>query len=548
MFETLRNLGAGRLMVMGLVAIGLVAFFVYLTSRLTAPTMGLLYAGLDPAEAGRIVGQLEGRGVPVEIRANGSQILVPQDQVARLRMIVAQEGLPSGGTMGYEIFDKSDSLGTSNFVLNVQHLRALEGELSRSIQSIHHVRRARVHLVLPRRQLFSREAPEASASVILEMQGGRRLDSSEVAAVQQLVAGAVPNLQPGQISIIDGHGTLLARARGNNENDAPGLEEESRRQTLERNLARTVEEMLERTVGPGRVRAEVRAEMDFDRIQTTTESFDPDGQVVRSTQTVEEVAESREAQANGVVTIENDLPQGNANANNNQSGTRSNRTEETVNFEISRTTRTHLQVAGAVRRLSAAVLIDGTYTDDGSGQRVYVPRSEAELAEFRRLVETAIGFNQARGDQVEVINLRFAQGEIMIEEEPRPMFGMGKNDYLRIAEILILGIVAILVILLVIRPLVKRVLDSLPDALASSRSLIGESAAAISGAGTMAALPGAAHGALPSASGAGGGSSLDLAAIEGRVRESSAAQIGEIVEKHPEEAVSIIRNWMYQGT
>ncbi|MFM2130503.1 MAG: flagellar MS-ring protein, partial [Pseudomonadota bacterium] len=161
----------------------------------------------------------------------------------------------------------------------------------------------------------------------------------------------------------------------------------------------------------------------------------------------------------------------------------------------------------------------------------------------KKLVETAIGFNPQRGDKVEVVNLRFAKGEEVIEEDPRPLFGLGKNDYIRIAELLILGIVSILVILLVVRPLIKRILDALPDAIASSKNLINESVAAASAAG--AALP--SHSpmhALPSASGMSDG--IDMASIEGRVRDSTVRKIGEIVEKHPEEAVSIIRNWMYQ--
>lgn len=541
-------------MIIGLLTAGFVAFFIFLTSRLTAPTMALLYSGLDPADASKIVSKLDSMSIQYELGAGGTQILVPNDAVAKLRMTVAQDGLPSGGSMGYEIFDRSESLGTSNFVLNIHHLRALEGELSRTIQSLAHVRRARVHLVLPRRELFSRTEPEPSASVVLTMQGGRRLAGGEVYAIQQLVAAAVPNLQPGQISIVDGQGTLLAKGRGRNSAGDVGSDtgmKESVRKSYESEMARTIEEMLERSVGAGRVRAEVTAEMDFDRISTTTETYDPDGQVVRSTQSVEESSATRDGQGGTPpVSVTTSLPSSGQQQNATpapaepKNTANSSRTEETVNFEISKTTKTHVRESGAVKRISVAVLIDGSWVDEGGGKRAYKERSPAEVAQYKKLVETAIGFDPQRGDKVEVVNLRFAKGEETIEEEPRPLFGLGKNDYIRIAELLILGIVSILVILLVVRPLIKRILDALPDAIASSKNLINESVAAAAATAALPPTMGGSHHSLPSSASAADG--IDMASIEGRVRDSTVRKIGEIVDKHPEEAVSIIRNWMYQ--
>ena len=555
MIDTLQKIGTGKLVMMGLVAVVVAGFFYFLATRLTTPAMTLLFAGLDPSESGKIVATLDNMNVPYEIKGNGTQILVPSNKVDRLRMTVAQEGLPSGGTMGYELFDRSDSLGTSNFVLNIHRLRALEGELARSIKSLSYVRRARVHLVLPKRRLFSRNEAEPSASVVLQMQGGRRLVQGEVAAIQQLVAAAVPNLLPTNITIVDGQGTLLARGRAKEgAASGPMLHQQGKREAFESRLARTIEEMLERTVGSGRVRAEVTAKMDFDRISTTTESFDPDGQVVRSTQTVEENSTSKDANGAGSpVTVTANLPSSNPQ---NQQGTaaanssNSTRTEETVNFEISKTTRTHVRESGAIKQLSVAVLVDGTYVTDAEDNRTYKPRTPQEMEEIKKLVQTAIGFNAKRGDKVEVINLRFAKGEAVIEEEPRPLFGFGKNDYIRIAELGILAVVSILVILLIIRPLIKRILDALPDAIASSKNLIEESVAA---AGSQTdALPASSTMALPGAQAGEEAETtshqppINMEDVEDRVRDSTMKRIGEIVEKHPDEAVSIIRNWMYQ--
>lgn len=180
MVETLRNLGAGRLVFTVAVIATVLGLFFFLTTRLNVPSMALLYSDLTISDTGRIVAKLETTNVPYELRGNGTAILVPADQVARLRMSIAQEGLPSGGSMGYEIFDRSESLGTSSFVLNINHLRSLEGELSRTISSLNSVKSARVHLALPKRELFTRDQQEPTASIVLQMNGGRQIGRAHV--------------------------------------------------------------------------------------------------------------------------------------------------------------------------------------------------------------------------------------------------------------------------------------------------------------------------------------------------------------------------------
>ena len=547
MIETIRNLGPIRLLTIAGVLAGVVGFFFFLMTRLTAPDMALLYNDLSTSDSGRIVGKLESMNVPYELRGNGTSIMVPNDQVLRLRMSMAQEGLPAGGNIGYEIFDKSDSLGTSSFVLNINHLRALEGELSRTIGSLAYVRSARVHLALPKRELFQRDQQEPTASVVLQMNGGRRLDKSEVLAIQNLVAAAVPRLKPARISIVDGQGTLLARGQDGDAASGVGTQTGDEAKTAyESRSVRMIEEMLERILGPGRVRAEVTAEMDFDRISTTSETYDPDGQVVRSTQTVAENSNSRESAA-ATVSVQNNIPTQPAPNGDGAAGAAnaSNRNEETVNYEISRTTKTHVRESGSVKRLSVAVAVDGNY----DAQKTYQPRSPEELSQLARLVRSAVGFDEKRGDSVEVINMRFAGGPDSVDDGPRPLFGLDKNDYIRIAEMVTLGIVGILVILLVVRPIVRRFLEALPEAIANSKQMIAESTAA-----AKPALPGAAPsmlGMAPAMAGDAGAlleATIDMQQVDGRVRESSVKKIGEIVEKHPEEAVNIIRNWMYRDS
>ena len=534
---------------MGGVVLGLIAFFIFLTTRIGTPKMALLYGDLESKDSSQIVSQLEGMGIPYELKRNGTQILVPGDRALRLRLSMAEQGLPSGGSIGYEIFDKSDSLGTTNFMQNVNLVRALEGELARTISSLNSVQRARVHLVMPRRELFSREKQKPSASVILTMRGGR-LEKEVVSSIQHLVAAAVPSLTPSAISIIDNKGSLLARGfEDANDVSIQAARADERRRDYENRMAGTIEDLLARSLGYGKVRAHVSAEMDFDRVNSTEENYDPDGQVVRSTLSVEESSSSRESDPNESVSVANNMPDpagGNADAAGNSAA--ETRTEETVNFEISKKIVNHVRESGVIKRLSVAVLVDGVYTGTNE-TRTYAERPVKEMDLLAILVRSAIGFNLERGDSVEVVNMRFAEPETAPEEELKLFFGFNKNDVLRMAEILVLSIVAVLVILLVVRPLLARAFEALPSGLAAAtpeaRLLAGE-------AGEAPALTGP-DGRPLSEEGAQGNQErfdelIDIDRVEGRVKASSVNKVGEIVSKHPEEALSIIRSWMYQGT
>jgi len=529
-----------RLAIMGAVLLGMIGFFIFLATRLGTPSMALLYGDLDTHDSAQIVNQLESAKIPFEIRHNGAQILVPGDKVLRLRLTMASQGLPSGGSIGYEIFDDQEAIGTTNFVQNINLVRALEGELARTIQTLSPIKSVRVHLVLPKRELFSREKNQPSASITVRMSGASQLEKGQVAAIQHLVAAAVPSLAPNRVSIVDSKGKLLAR--GFEDDPATTLTEKAteRRRAFETRLARTIEELLEKTVGNGRVRAEIKAEMDFDRISTTDEKFDPDGQVVRSTQSIEETNQSRDAEGTPPVTVGGNLPDPNATSGESaSSNSAQSRTEETVNFEVSKKIINHVRESGIIRRLSVAVLIDGVRGRNENGEPTYQPRSEAEMELLATLVRGAIGFNADRGDSVEVINMEYAEA-VEEEQELELFFGLDKNDLLRMAEILVLSIVAILVILLVIRPLVSRAFESIPSAAAAGERLLADQAAAAAAALTAPGVQQEEEEQFEEL--------IDIDRVEGRVKASSVKKVGEIVEKHPEEALSIIRSWMYQET
>jgi len=538
LFDFLRNLGAVRLGVMGVVIVAMALFFVFLTQRFTGTDMALLYSNLETADSSQIMRQLESQGIAYQTNANGKQIMVPSQDVARLRMSLAEEGLPGGSTVGYEIFDDASAIGTTNFLQNINLVRALEGELSRTVRSLKVVRNARVHLVLAKRQLFSREKQKATASVVLKMHGGNRLSKEQVNAIQHLVAAAVPELEPSRVSVIDDRGNLLARGDETDTEDFRSAELESRRISFERRMSTVVTGLLEKSVGLGKVKVTVNADLDFDRISTTEETFDPEGQVVRSTNTTGDESISQETGGDKPVTVASNLPDGtNSDGSSPTSSNKENRSEETVNFEISKRIVNHVREIGAVKKLSVAVLVDGFLELNKDGQAVYKERSKADMENLAKLVSTAIGFKAERGDTVEVINMRFAGVEIVADQPLDLFFGLQKNDLLRIAEVVVLSILAILVILLVVRPLVARAFEALPAAAAAAEQKLLEQQAAMAAA---LAPPEAVIEEDPFEE------LIDIDRVEGRVRASSVKKVGEIVEKHPEEALSIIRNWLYQ--
>ena len=405
LLEGLKALGPGRLTAMAAVAAAMLGLLALLMLHSPADQMALLYADLDPREAGQMVELLERQHVPHQLAGGGSQIMVPADQVARLRLMLAKDGLPTGGSIGYEIFDRGDGLTANQFQQELNQARALEGELARTIRAIAGVRAVRVHLVMPRREPFARERQEAQASVLLTMAGNARMDNEAVQAILNLVSSAVPGLRPQNIAIIDSRGNVLARAGSPTGPAAAAQSSEEVRRATELRLARAVEEMLERSLGPGRVRAEATVEMDFDQVHETQEQFDPDGQVVRSTQTVN--GSSRSTEAAPTVSVQNNLPNAEAGAR----GRRQPGAEAGGDHQL------RDQQNGAHPRARTAADPPAEPCRAGRwhrGRRARTacsrgePRSAEELERIARLVRTAIGFDEKRGDHVEVVNMRFA--------------------------------------------------------------------------------------------------------------------------------------------
>jgi flagellar M-ring protein FliF len=537
--EFIRAIGAARFGVMAGVAAALTAFFLYVAGVISTPPKSILFSGLESRDASAVTAKLDTMNVPYEIKNDGGTILVPADQVTKLRMAMAQENLPAAG-VGYEIFDKSDAFGATAFVQNINRLRALEGELSRSIQTIEGIGSARVHLVVPERQIFSREEQQPSASVVLKTRG--RLDQGQVQAIQHLVAAAVAGLGPDRVAIVDDRGTLLAGGDDKSGPDAIAQGEESHTTEFENRLRERIESILGSLVGAGHARVQVTADMNYNHTSETSETFDPDSKVVRSTQTVEQNATDTNGSNGNAVSVSSAIP-GQPASGGESSSTKSNsgRTEETTNYEISKTTKTSTVDGGTVKKLSVAVVVDGAKDGD------YKPRTPAEMKQIEALVKSAIGYDAARGDAVQVSSMAFAKVDTgPVTPVAAPLLGLDGADWFKIIEAAILSITALLIGFFVARPLIGRMFAPVSYAVAAPQQLA-PGGSPIAGAlpapaGAEPAQAGGAQAALPAPR----ESMIDISRIEGQVRESSVRKVGEVVSSHPEEAMAILRTWLHQ--
>lgn len=540
--ETLKQLGPTRLAIMGSILLGLLLFFVFVSMRVSAPSMKLLYDDLASNDSRAMITKLDANEIPYEITQDGSRISVPSADVGRARMLLAQEGLPNGGNMGYEIFDKQNGFGTTNFVQNINQVRALEGELARTIGSLDQIRNARVHLVLPQRELFSRESRTASGSVFLSLRPGAQLSPEQILSIQSLVASAVPQMKAETVAVIDSNGKLLAKGGEDGTANVPMKAEELRR-AYETRVTGSIEDILGRIVGYGRVRANVTAELNFDRITTAEELFDPESAVVRSSQTTEENNLERAPPENNV-SVQNNLPSVSGDVLATPAPTlEGNKIEEVTNYEISKTVRNTVRETGEIKRLSVAVLVDGTYTTAADGAKTYQPRSQEEIDRITTLVRSAIGYDEKRGDTVEVVNMQFA--DIMGDEnfvDENLLFGFEKSDLLQAVEVITVAVMIILVILLVLQPMVGRLLasetpkldDGLETDLLAARpmnpQLTGPSGEEFT----------------PEQLTEGEDELIDMMRVEGKVKASSVKKVEDIVDSYPSETVSVIRSWMTQ--
>ena len=542
--KTLQGFGIGRVAAMAGGAAGVAAILVAIMMRMGGPPMSLLYSNLDLKEAGQITTALDASGIKYEVKGDGSTLFVDRDKVATARLMLSGKGLPTSGSVGYEIFDNAPALGQTDFMQNLNAKRATEGELARTIRSIQGVQSARVLLNMPKKQLFEDDVQSPSASIML-VTGGRRLGQDQVRAIRNLVAAGVPDLKPERVAIADQSGDLLAGMG----DAAGGSGDGAARNEAEEQMRKRIKDLVEGVVGPGKARVTVSADLDQSQVTTQKDLYDPDGQVVRSTHSTSNNAKESKPGGSGTVSAAQNVPGAAASPPGSDTANATNGTDEVTNYEISHTTTTTVEGPGRIKKLSVAVAVDGLTPVDAKGKPgPYAPRTADEMGHIQDLVRSAMGFDKDRGDQLSVVNVRFAgaadTGEGVSASSP---FGFDKNDIMRAAELGVLLVVAALLIVFVARPMMKGGAGSGGSRLPMlANGGVGGGSAAFSADGTALTYdPQSGQPLLAAPNGF--DQKIDIARIEGQVSGSSVKRVADFVEKHPDESVAILRSWLHEA-
>ncbi|MDH7791018.1 flagellar M-ring protein FliF [Ochrobactrum sp. AN78] len=402
---TLGKLGARKLIALGLVGAALMGAILYTSVYLSRPSYETLYVGLSRDDVNRMGLALGEAGIAFDVKSDGSSILVPVGKAEQARMYLAEKGLPTSNNAGYELFDNMGSLGLTSFMQEITHVRALEGEIARTIQAIRGVKAARVHIVLAEKGSFRRGDQKPSASVVIRAEGGFAAESAQ--SIRQLVAAAVPSLDASSVTVLDTNGRLLASA-GEAANGAALMTA-----SLEQQVAANVDESIRKALAPylgiGHFQSSVQASLDTDRRQTNETSFDPESRVERSVRVVRESGDSRNSRNDNATGVEQNIPQEEIQSRNGDSSTeKTDRREELTNYEMNTKTVSTVSDGYAVKRLSIAVVIDQARLLETAGTTP--PPADfvdQQILKIRDLVATAAGLNADRGDVINVTAVNF---------------------------------------------------------------------------------------------------------------------------------------------
>jgi len=449
-----------RWLVGGVTAAAIVAFVV-LVLVANKTEYKPLFANLTNEDAGEIVTKLKEQKVPYQIAPDGKAIMVPADKVYDLRLALASEGLPQGGGVGYEIFDRKN-FGMTEFVQKLNYQRALQGELARTISQLSGVEHARVHLAIPEKSLFKENEKLPTASIFLKLKGARSLRDNEVQGIVHLVASSIEGMDADHVTVLDSKGKVLSRGNGGDAASKVSSTMHEVQRNFEKSTEERLQSLLDKVVGPGRSVARVAADFNFKQVEKFEEKYDPETAAVRSEQRSEEKGASTTT-ATGVPGVQTNLGR-TAQPGGGAQTAGGSKSDETLNYEVSRSTARIIEPVGNLNKVSVAILVDGKYeapqgAKEGTKPK-YLPRTPDELQKLEALVKGTVGFNGERGDQVTVANIPFQETPDNMGSEKG---GMLESPFIMaLLKNLLLGLGFIGLIFLVIRPMVKALRSAIP--------------------------------------------------------------------------------------
>jgi len=451
-----------------LAVIGLtIGGLLYLIQWSGRPTFERLYTGLSVDDAALIVEQLKSQKVPYQITGGGACIEVPADQVYELRMVMASEGLPQGSGVGFEVFDNA-KLGMTEFMQNVNYQRALQGELARTINQIDEIESARVHLVMPTQTLFIEEATPPSASVVLKLRPGKRLGQGQIQGIVHLVSSSISGLEPENVTVVDNRGKLLAGKGEATSQAAMSTDQFMYQRKMESTLENRIKTMLEEVLGPNKAIVRVSCDLDFTRQEQTEEMYLPENQVVRSEQIHDESTRDASETPMGIPGVGANVRPNSVGIDNTQQGRADGsnarlfrKQDQTKNYEIGKVVSRKVMPSGTLRRVSAAVVVDGIYRNvskrKGKEDWQYTSRSAEEMAQFENIVKSAINFDGQRGDTVEIENIPFETTQLEAAQPVEIKDGWIDtiHKFKFIFEYMLVGMFVIFGFLFLVRPIVR---------------------------------------------------------------------------------------------
>jgi len=483
----------------------------------TEPTdLSPLMSNLTMEDANEITEQLILMKVPYKISQSGTAVLVPKGDVHELRMKLAAQGLPKGGGVGFEIFNKPE-FGLSRFAEKLNYRRGLEGELRRTIRSMDSVKDARVHVVLPKKSLFRDKEEAATASITLHVARGRAMSEEQVQSIVHLVSSSVEGLSSDSVTVVDSSGRILAKG-GEGMNFGQGLEEQRK---MEQNLEGRITKIIERVVGQGKASVQVSAELDYTQSELFTETFDSENPAPRSEQATEEISGGNIDDIQGIPGARANVVGGPAQLGQTTSEGGDRRTAKTTNYELGKTTKREVAQVARLKRLTVAVLVDGVRTEGADGTETVAERSPEQIAQIKELVQSAVGFSEDRGDEVTVVSMGFTptQDEVLLNEEEV----MEWQDYLNLLWKPVLGFLFVMVLVGIMFSM-RKMGDpgGVPTPILESPQSVRDLEAALTAAGQGAALAGSADAQLAAAA----------------MRSS---------RPDPEKAAAVIKGWLTEG-
>lgn len=456
--DNIKNMPTNKKLVLGGIVLVLIALVVTLLLWLPKQDYQVLYSNLSAEDAGNVINKLKEKKVPYQVKDNA--IYVPSNKVHELRLELAAQGIPSGGGVGFEIFDKT-SIGLTEFSQRVNYIRALQGELARTIKQIQEVDQVRVHIAIPEKTIFTEKEDHPTASVVLKLKPGRSLSKEQVSSIVHLVSSSVEGLSPQYVTVVDQYGNLLSAPKDTTQ--IVQAEQIEYKRNIEKTYEKNIQSMLENIVGKGKAIVRVSADIDFSKVEKLEEKYDPDTIAIRNEQRTQE--KTMAPQTGGIPGVLSNQP-GQQQTTTGQN-LLSQRQQENISYEVSKSISKILQSSGQIKKISVAVLVDGIYKEE-NGKKVYMPRTEEEIKKYQELVQAAVGYNKERGDQIIVESIPF---EVVPEEKP----GI---DYIGIAttvlKYLIPLIVVLLLIVFVIKPLLELLKKPVEEKILRKEIVIGE--------------------------------------------------------------------------